>query len=103
MVLQVGQEVRITNTKHIFGKIAGLIDNSYLVEIEPGRLRLRATDIEALDEPQSRNDELKLIESDKWLAAAAAARLLEEWGGNLDTDPIPEEIRNLLRKALNLK
>lgn len=103
MTLQIGQEVRIKNTKDVFGKVASLIDDQYLVEIEPRKLRLRASDVEVLDEPQSKSDELTLIESERWLALATAACLFETWGGNLDTDPIPEKIRNLLRKAFNLK
>jgi hypothetical protein len=103
MVLQIGQEVRILNTKHVFGKIARLIDDQYIVEIEPRKLRLRASDIEVLEEPLSKNDELIRIESERAKVLAMAARLFEEWGGNIATDPLPEQIRNLLRKAFNLK
>lgn len=102
-MLQIGQEVRITNTKYVFGKIARLIDDSYLVEIEPRMLRLRATDVEVLEEPQSKEEELILIQAERWLAITTAARLLEECRVNLDTDPIPEEIRNLLRMAFSVK
>jgi hypothetical protein len=103
MTLQIGQEVRITNTKHVFGKITCLIEDECVVEIEPRKLRLRASDIEVLDEPQSKDEELILIESEKWLAIATVARLLEEWGGNPATDPIPEQIWILIRKAFSLK
>ena len=103
MAFQIGKEVRIRNTKHVFGKIASTIDDQYLVDIEPRKLRLRASDIEEIDQPEPKSNEPTLIESERWLALAMAARLLEEWGGNLETDTIPEEIRILLRKALSLK
>lgn len=102
-MLQIGQEVRIKNTNYVFGKIDGSVGDQYIVEVEPCKLRLRASDIELLEEPQSKEEELISVQTERWLAFSTAASLLEEWGGNLDTDPIPEEIWNQLRKAFSVK
>lgn len=103
MALQIGQEVRVKKTKQVFGKIVSFNGDLYLVEIDPRKLLLRDSEVEALEEPQSGSDELALIEGERWLALATARPLLEAWGGNIETDPIPEEIRNLLRKGFGLK
>jgi hypothetical protein len=57
VALKPGQEVRIKNPNYMVGKIVRLTDSEpdgdfYLVEIEPRKLRLRASSFEVIEEPQ---------------------------------------------------
>jgi hypothetical protein len=103
MTLKIGQPVRIAGPKYSIGIICGMVGDQYLVKIEPRQVRLRESQFEVLDELPQTSGELEADTIVRYQAFGRAGILFNEWDGNPATDPIPEEIQNLLRQAGVLK